>query len=50
MGHSTVTVSQKYIHPTSDAMKAAIERMGALSPVPPKLPTVVEIKRGESRK
>jgi integrase len=44
MGHSTVTVSQKYVHPTSDAMKAAIERMGALSPVPPKLPTVVEMK------
>jgi integrase len=27
MGHSTITVSQKYVHPSTDAMKAAIRGM-----------------------
>lgn len=31
MGHSTVTVSQKYVHPTPEAMERAFERLEALN-------------------
>jgi hypothetical protein len=31
MGHSSVTVSQKYVHPTSEAMERAFERLEALN-------------------
>ncbi len=31
MGHSTVTVSQRYVHPTPEAQERAIERMDAMN-------------------
>jgi hypothetical protein len=31
MGHSTVTVSQKYVHPTPEAMERAFEPLEALN-------------------
>ncbi len=31
MGHSTVTVSQRYVHPTPEAMERAIERLDAMN-------------------
>jgi len=31
MGHSSVTVSQKYVHPTPEAMERAFERLEALN-------------------
>ncbi len=32
MGHSTVVVSQKYVHPTPETMESAVRRMAALNP------------------
>ena len=32
MGHSTVVVSQKYVHPTPETMERAVQRMAALNP------------------
>jgi hypothetical protein len=29
MGHSSITVSQKYVHPTPEAMERAFERLNA---------------------
>ena len=29
MGHSTVTVSQRYVHPSPEAMESAVTRMEA---------------------
>ncbi len=45
MGHSTVTVSQRYVHPTPETLEAAVERMAGLNlqRLPTKSPTV----RGE---
>jgi integrase len=42
MGHSTVTVSQRYVHPTPEAMENAVSRMEAYNRaiVPAKVPTV----------
>ena len=45
MGHSTVVVSQKYVHPTPETMERAVQKMAALNPlgskmVPIKVPTV----------
>ena len=31
MGHSSVTVSQRYVHPTPEAMERAVERLQALN-------------------
>jgi integrase len=41
MGHSTVTVSQRYVHPTPEAMENAVSRMEAYNQavVPAKVPT-----------
>ena len=30
MGHSTVTVSQRYVHPSPESVELAVERMAAL--------------------
>jgi integrase len=30
-GHSTITVSQKYVHPSTEAMERAFERLAALN-------------------
>jgi len=30
-GHSTITVSQKYVHPSTEAMERAFERLTALN-------------------
>lgn len=38
MGHSTVIVSQKYVHPTTQSMRAAMERMSAAG-LPTNIPT-----------
>ncbi len=45
MGHSTVVVSQKYVHPTPETMERAVQKMAKLNPldrkgVPTNLPTV----------
>jgi integrase len=48
MGHSTVTVSQRYVHPTPETLEAAVERMAGLKlqKLPTNSPTVkgVEIE------
>jgi integrase len=31
MGHSSVTVSQKYVHPSPESMERAVERLQALN-------------------
>jgi len=31
MGHSSVTVSQKYVHPTPETMERAVQRLEALN-------------------
>jgi integrase len=46
MGHSSVTVSQKYVHPTPESMERAVERLEALnaknlSAPPTDSPTVI---------
>ena len=42
MGHSTVTASQRYVHPSPEAVELAFERLTALNlrRVPTNLPTV----------
>jgi hypothetical protein len=49
MGHSSVTVSQKYVHPSPETMERAVQRLQAMndgqeaaegSGVPAKIPTV----------
>lgn len=40
-GHSTVTVSQKYVHPSAEALGLAIQRLEALNASKPALPTTV---------
>ena len=49
MGHSSITVSQRYVHPASDAMKATIERMGEESKVPANSPTPLKVVKGKKR-
>ncbi len=49
MGHSTVTVSQRYVHPSSESMRLAIDRMGAASEVPTKSPTGLKAVRSKKR-
>ena len=57
MGHSSVTVSQKYVHPTPEAMERAFERLEALNqkaaqslPEAPKrqLPTTISATLSEA--
>ncbi len=51
MGHSTVLVSQLYVHPTPESMEKAVESMAALNPnasrseVPTKLTTTTKSSR-----
>ena len=44
MGHSSVTVSQRYVHPSPEALELAFGRMIGLNmqEVPTKVPTVVK--------
>ena len=49
MGHSNVTVSQKYVHPSTEAMQLAIERMGGNSGVPTKSPTGLRVVKAKKR-
>jgi integrase len=46
MGHSTVTVSQKYVHPSTESKRRAIELMSAASEVPTKVPTPLKAVKG----
>jgi integrase len=48
MGHSTVTVSQRYVHPSPEAVELAFERLTALNlrQVPTNLPTVEQGSEG----
>jgi hypothetical protein len=53
-GHSSVTVSQRYVHPSPESQETAIDRMDALnrsrvegSRVPTKVPTSSENARAE---
>ena len=52
MGHSSVTVSQRYVHPTSETVSLVFERMEAMNPAPrPKVGTAVVssvVKRSKS--
>ena len=43
MGHSSVTVSQKYVHPSSESMRTAIERMSEAARVPTNPPTALKV-------
>ncbi len=51
MGHSTVLVSQLYVHPTPESMEKAVESMAALNPnasrseVPTKFTTATKSSR-----
>jgi len=51
MGHSTVLVSQRYVHPTPESMEKAVESMAALNPnvsrsdVPTKSTTITKFSR-----
>jgi integrase len=49
MGHSSVTVSQKYVHPSTEAMQLAIERMGGDFGVPTKSPTGLRVVKAKKR-
>jgi integrase len=40
-GHSTVTVSQRYVHPSAEALGLAIRRLEAMNAQKPGLPTTV---------
>jgi integrase len=48
MGHSTVTVSQRYVHPSPEAVELAFGRMNALNlqRVPTNSPTVPQVDLG----
>jgi integrase len=56
MGHSTVTVSQRYVHPSPESVERAYERMQALNSaeaakrfvVPTNSPTVDDRKKGKT--
>jgi integrase/recombinase XerC len=39
MGHASLSVAQKYVHPSTEANRRAIERMAAGFEVPAKVPT-----------
>jgi hypothetical protein len=45
MGHSTVTVSQRYVHPSPEAVELAYERMTMLNRrgVPTIIPTEADV-------
>jgi site-specific recombinase XerD len=49
MGHSTITVSQKYVHPSTEAMRLAIERMTGSPGVPTKVPTGMKLVKSKKR-
>lgn len=48
MGHSTVTISQRYIHPSPEAVELAFERLTAMNVmrVPTNSPTVEQANVG----
>lgn len=48
MGRSSVTVSQKYVHPSSESMKLAVERMG-MQRVPTNTPTPLKLVKTRKR-
>jgi integrase len=48
MGHQSVTVSQRYVHPSSDAMRSAMKKMGSAHKVPTKAPTGVKARKAKS--
>jgi integrase len=45
-GHSSITVSERYVHPSTDAMERAFERLE--NRVPTNLPTVAKPEYGET--
>jgi len=49
MGHQSVTVSQRYVHPSSDAMRSAMKKMGAAHKVPTKSPTEGKVPKAKRR-
>ncbi len=50
MGHSSVAVSQKYVHPSTETMKTAIARMDAGPSVPTNSPTVLRVVKRKRAK
>lgn len=48
MGHSSVTVSQKYVHPSTESMRLAIERM-EVQKVPKDSPKVLKLVKAKKR-
>ena len=45
-GHSSITVSERYVHPSTDAMERAFERLE--NRVPTNIPTVEKIEHGKT--
>jgi hypothetical protein len=49
MGHASLAVAQKYIHPSTEAKWRALERLREAVEVPAKVPTVLEAVRTKKR-
>jgi integrase len=49
MGHTSLAVAQKYIHPSTDAKRNAIARMAEASRVPAKVPTSLNNVKAKKR-
>jgi integrase len=49
MGHTSMAVAQRYIHPSTQATRRAIERMGQASEVPAKVPTPLKAVRAKKQ-
>jgi integrase len=49
MGHKSLAVAQKYIHPSTDATRRAIVRMAEACKVPTKVPTRLKAVKGRNQ-
>jgi integrase len=49
MGHASLAVAQKYVHPSTEAKRRAIERMAEAVRVPAKVPTELKAMKGKKR-
>jgi integrase len=49
MGHASLAVAQKYVHPSTEAKRRAIERMAEASQVPAKVPTELKVVKARKR-
>jgi integrase len=49
MGHKSLAVAQRYIHPSTEAKRRAIERMAEASRVPAKVPTLLQAVKAKKQ-